>query len=265
MSHLRVYRHALRVGREDFRVFYANWKVWLLAQGGRSIFAAATIALLGKLLGSNEQVFYLLIGNAVIVGAHSAAWGLQASTWDRWDGTYPFLVVSPMGLRPSVTGRSSIWVFGGAITAITTFIALTLMFGMPVPFPAALLVPAVLTIICTAAYAFSLGLGAVVVRVPRVRNILHGLAMTTLASFTGANVPVTFWPSWVQSIAAVLPITHGLRALRALLAHGPVTVIVEGLVLEVVVAGGWLAVAWLTMNAMANAGRADGSIDFAGL
>ena len=57
---------------------------------------------------------------------------------------------------------------------------------------------------------------------------------------------------------------HGLRAFRTLLARGPVPVIVEGLAFELAVAAAWFAVAWLTMNAMADAGRADGSIDFAG-
>jgi ABC-2 type transport system permease protein len=265
MSELRVARFGLIQGREDFRAFFATWKIWFLAWGVRSIFAAAMIALLGRMIGSDEQVYYLLIGNAVIVGAHSAAWAIQSSTWDRWDGTYALLVVSPYGLRPSIIGRSAIWVFSGVITSLTTFAGLALIFRMPLPFPGALFVPVIIAGICVSAYAFGLAIGAFVMRVPRARNIVHSFAMTIIAAFTGVNVPVSFWPPWVETVAMALPVTHGLAALRALLASAPASGVAGDLGLELVVAALWFAFAWFAMNVMANAGRADGSIDFAGI
>lgn len=263
MSELRVFRFGLRVGREDFRAFFATWKVWFLAWGVRSIFAATMIALVGRLLGSVEQVHYLLIGNVVMVGAHSAAWAIQSSTWDRWDGTYSLLVVSPTGLRPSILGRGGIWVASGFITSLTTFVALILMFQMPVPAAGVLLAPVFFAVICASVSAFAFGIGAFVIRAARARNIVHSFVLTILGAFTGANVPTTFWPSWIQWASLGLPVTHGLRALRTLLAGGPPALIVQSLALEIAVGIGWFGFAWLTMNAMANAGRADGSIDFA--
>ena len=265
MNELRVFRFGLTVGRRDFAAFYSNWKVWFLAWGVRSIFAGAMIALLGKLLGSQEQVHYLLIGNAVIVGAHSAAWAIQSSTWDRWDGTYPLLVVSPHGLRSSVTGRSAIWVFSGVVTSLTTFAALALMFRLTVPFPEGIFVPFCFVVICASAYTFALAIGAFVVRVPHARNIVHSFFMTILAAFTGANVPIAFWPSTIQTLALGLPVTHGLRAVRLLLAQASAWSIVESLALELLVGFVWFSFAWLAMNRTANAGRADGTIDFAGI
>ncbi len=262
---VRIFLFGLRVGREDFRAFFASWKVWFLAWGIRSISSAAMIALLGRVLGSVEQVHYLLIGNAVIVGAHSAAWAIQSSTWDRFDGTYPMLVVSPAGLRPSLMGRAGIWVFGGFITSLTTFVALALLFRMPLSFPGAFLAPLFFGVICVSTYAFALAVGSFVIRVARARNIIHSFVLTTVAAFTGANVPIAFWPAWVEAVALVLPVTHGLSALRALLTGGPPRIIALGLALEIVVAAAWFVCSWLTMNAMANAGRADGSIDFAGI
>lgn len=265
MSTLRVLRFGLMQGREDFRVFFANWRVWFLAWGVRSIFAAAMIALLGKLIGSDERVYYLLVGNAVLVGVHAAGWAIQSSTWDRWDGTYPLLVVSPHGVRPSTVGRSSIWIFSGSITSLTTFAVLALMFGLPLPWPGALIIPLVIIVICASAYAFALAIGAFVIREPRVRNIIHSFVMTILGAFTGANVPILFWPAWVEEMANLLPVTHGLSALRLVLSSGAPSLIVRGLVLEVAVGAAWFLIAWFSMNVMANAGRADGTIDFAGV
>jgi hypothetical protein len=36
----------------------------------------------------------------------------------------------------------------------------------------------------------------------------------------GANVPVDFWPGPVQAVANLLPVTHGLLAVRQLLDGG---------------------------------------------
>jgi len=264
MSEWRVLRFGLRVGRRDFAAFYSSWPVWFAAWGVRSITAGAMIALLGRLVGSQDYVHYLLIGNSVIVGAHSAGWALQSSTWDRFDGTYPLLVVSPSGLRPSLIGRTSIWVLNGFLTSLTTFAVLAFAFGLPLPFPLALLVPLPLAVMCGSAYAFALSIGSFVVRVPRSRNVVHSFAMTVLAAFTGANVPVVFWPGWVQTLADGMPLTHGLIALRLLLVQGPAITILQELSLEVFVGLVWFAFAAVVMNIMANAGRAGGSIDFVG-
>jgi ABC-2 type transport system permease protein len=265
MSELKVLRFGLLVGRCDFALFYKNWRIWCVAWGVRSITAAAMIALLGQLLGSVELVHYLLVGNAVIVGVHAAGWAIQSSTWDRMDGTYPLLVVSPCGLRAPLTGRTAIWIFNGFMTSLTTFAALALLFQLPLPSPQIWFAPLCLVVICCSAYAFALSVGAFVVRVPRGRNITHSFALTILAAFTGANVPLAFWPSWVQLLANGLPVTHGLDALRTLLAQGDAYAIARGLGLETLIGAIWFGFAHLAMNAMANAGRADGTIDFVGV
>ena len=265
MSELRVLQCGLLVGRCDFAVFYKNWKVWCVAWGLRSITSAAMISLLGKVLGSEEQVHYLLIGNAVLMGVHAAGWAIQSSTWDRMDGTYALLVVSPSGLRAPLTGRTAIWIFNGLMTSLTTFAALALLFRLPLPTPHVWFVPIILFVICASAYAFALSIGAFVVRIPRARNIIHSFALTTLAAFTGANVPLTFWPSWIQALSSGLPTTHGLGALRLLLAQGATPAIARGLALELLIGLAWFTFARLSMNAMANAGRADGTIDFVGV
>ena len=265
MSELNILRFGLLVGRCDFALFYKNWRVWCVAWGVRSITAAAMIALLGKLLGSDDLVHYLLIGNAVMVGVHAAGWAIQSSTWDRMDGTYPLLVVSPCGLRGPLTGRTAIWIFNGFMTSLTTLTALALLFQLPLPSPQVWFVPLFLFVICWSAYAFALSVGAFVVRAPRGRNIVHSFALTTLAAFTGANVPLAFWPSWVQMLANGLPVTHGLGALRMLLAGGNTPAIAYGLGLELLIGVIWFGFAHVAMNAMANAGRADGTIDFVGV
>jgi ABC-2 type transport system permease protein len=82
-----------------------------------------------------------------------------------------------------------------------------------------------------------------------------------LMSICGVVVPVTFWPGWVQAVANVLPVTHGLEAIRVLLDEGPFDKIVEGVALEFVVATSWLALSILLIDRLAEGGRRDGSIE----
>lgn len=261
---LRVFRFGFMLGRQDFAIFWRNWRVWIVAWILRTTTSATMWVLLGKVLGSREALVYLLIGNGVIAGTLATGWVVPSSTWDRLQGTYPMLVVSPAGLRPSVTGRTFIWLLNGIATSLTTFAVLILLFRLPLSMPNALFVPVAIGIICGSSYGFALFLGAFVIRAPRVRNIVHNVATIAMTAFCGVSVPIAFWPHWLGAVVTFMPVTHGLVAVRLLLARGPAAEIVRGLSLEVVVGLGWLFLGLLVMNRMADAGRADGSIDWSG-
>ncbi|MDP8911890.1 MAG: ABC transporter permease, partial [Actinomycetota bacterium] len=79
----------------------------------------------------------------------------------------------------------------------------------------------------------------------------------------GVNVPLGFYPEAVQWLANVLPLTHGLAAIRDLLAGEPLAVLLPNVGLEIAVGLGWLALALVSFNRLAEGGRRDGSIEFA--
>lgn len=56
--------------------------------------------------------------------------------------------------------------------------------------------------------------------------------------------------------------THGLDAVRGLLDNAPATTVLGDMGLEVLVGAGWLALALLSFQRLADAGRRDGSIVF---
>jgi ABC-2 type transport system permease protein len=65
------------------------------------------------------------------------------------------------------------------------------------------------------------------------------------------------WPT-----AHVLPLTHGLAAIRDLLAGEQLAPILANAGLELAVGAGWLLLALASFNRLAEAGRRDGSIEF---
>ena len=74
---------------------------------------------------------------------------------------------------------------------------------------------------------------------------------------------MAFWPDAVQILVQLVPITHGLQAIRLVLDEASVGLDSRGRRARKLLVGlGWVVIAALVMDRMANSGRADGSIEF---
>jgi ABC-2 type transport system permease protein len=259
VTQLRVVRYAFATGWSEFRA-----ETWIPGWFIRFIAQALFFAMLGQLLDSPERFYFLLVGNMVAVGTIATAIAVPQSTWDRLDGTYPLLVVAPTNLLFPTLGRTLCRFVGAMGFSIASYTVLSLMFMLPQPWPGVLVIPLLLALICGSCYCLMLFMGAVANFVPNARNLVHNVTTMSLMAFAGVNVPVTFWPGPVQFLANCLPITHGLGAIRLLLAGAGWDSVLAEAGLELLVAAFWLTLAALTMDWMANAGRANGSIEFVG-
>ena len=239
-----------------------NWKTWFGGWMVQIIAQAAFFSLFARLFDSPQHEHFLLIGNAVAVGAHTASWAIFASMWDRRAGTYPLLVIAPASLIPVIVGRSAVWMAAGVATSVITFVVLGAIFDFSLPWPNALLLVPLSILTCASTFAFSLFVGSMAIRQPQLGTTMSGILTIFSRAFCGVSVPVAFWPGYVQFIVKLLPITHGLQAIRLALDEASLAAIVQAAALEVAVTLGWIIVAVLVMDRMANAGRRDGSIEF---
>jgi ABC-2 type transport system permease protein len=258
---MRVFQYGLLVGYRDFCDFW-NLRTWFAGWMLRTLTTTCAWVLLGRLVGSEAQVRYLLVGNAIVVGASAALWASNATTWSRYDGTHVLLVASPRGLLPAILGRTSIWFFNGVASGSVSFAILTLAFGYRVPVARAFLLLIAFAVICASTFCFALFMGSLLVNRIRWRNMALDIVGTLLLALSGASVPVSFWPPSVQWVVQVLPVTHGLSAARLLLEGSPLQAFFRGLLVEFLVGGAWLAVSVTTIHHLFNAGRDDGSIEF---
>ena len=261
MTALRTFRFGFFVGVRDFTSYW-GWKSWFGGWMVQMIAQAVFFSLLARLFESPDQERFLLIGYAVAVGAANVAWTIQSTAWDRWMGTYPLLVIAPSSLAPAVMGRTSIWLPAGVATTLLTLSFMAIVFDLALPWPAAIAVVPLVVLTSLSTYCFSLFLGALVIRIPGARNFIHSVITIGARAFCGVSVPVSFWPEGVQIVVQVLPITHGLQAIRLLFDEAPATQVLISASLELAVALGWITLALIAMDRMANAGRADGSIEF---
>ena len=259
----RVFRQGLRVGWSDFLIFW-TWKSWCASWLLRTVCNATIWVLLGRMLGNPQTMTYLLIGNAVVAGPSAACWTIAASTWDRWDGTYPLQVIAPSGLSASNAGRSFVWPLNGIVTSWVVFAILALGFDLAFPPRALLLVPGLVVLICLSSFGFSLFVGGFGALAPRLRIMINFGTTNVLMALTGVSVPISFWPRWLGALSQALPVTHGLEAVRLAFANGALSEIAVCASLEILVGVTWTALSLLAVDRLAAIGRRDGSIDFAG-
>jgi ABC-2 type transport system permease protein len=259
---VRILRYSILNGFQEFATIF-TLKTWFLGWFLRVIAQVIFFALIGQLLGSTEVTHYLLVGNAVMLAAMESLMTTQSTTWERFSGTLPLLVSSPSSPLVVLLGRSLQWVPSGVASAVGAFFIVGWLFDLSLEWPRVLLVIPLIVLVSITTYALGTFLGGLVLRAMEARNLVSNVAQATMMALCGVNVPVTFFPEPVQWISAVLPLTHGLQAVRGLLANEPARVIAGNVGLEVVIGGGWLAASALSIGWLAQAGRRDGSLEFA--
>lgn len=258
---LTVLRCAIQSGLADFATIY-TWRTWTLGWLSRVLAQVAFFALIGRLLDSPDATRFLLIGNAVLIAVVEAAFVVASTTWERRTGTLPLLIAAPASPFVVFFGRSLYWLASGTASASIALFVLGPVFGVTLPLPAALAAVPLIGLVSFAAYCLGLALAGLVLNAMLLRNIVGNLLWWTLALLGGVQVPTAFWPTWAERVAAVLPVHHGLTAVRALLDGGQSAVVMREATWEAVVAVAWFAVAALSFDRLARRGRRDGSIEF---
>lgn len=261
MSWLRILRYAVIVGKEECTEVN-SFRAWLIGWLPRVAAQAIFYSMIGQLLDSPARVEYLVIGAAMVAGLASIALTVPQSTWDRSDGVYPLLVAAPAGLLLSIMGRTSVRMMTGVVTCLLAFAGLPVLFGVPLPWPGALALIPLVTVTLLSSWFVALFVGALANLAPDARNLMHNVMTMTTMAFGGITVPVTFWPGWIQAFANVIPVSHGLLAIRLALSGSEANEILQHAGLCALVGLAWLALAVLTVDRMASVGRANGSIEF---
>lgn len=262
LATVRVARHAVLSGARDY---FEIWTVksWVFGWLVRVFSQVTFFALIGRLLESPERTHFLLIGNAVVVAGSSAVFALNMTTAERANGTLPLLVASPSRPVTVFASRGLYIVADGVVTALLALAVIGPLFGLTYPWPRVLLVVPLTVLVGLAAYSFSTFLAGVVLRRREVNGLVVNATIVSLMALCGVNVPVQFFPAPLELLSRCLPVTHGLMAIREVLAGGEAVAILANAGLELAVGSAWLALALATFGRFIGHGRRDGSLEFA--
>jgi ABC-2 type transport system permease protein len=258
---LHVARRASLVGVADY-YGAMSLPVWAGGWFLRMVTQVIFFALIGRLLDSTATVHYLVIGNAVMLAALGSLIATQSSAWERYAGTLPLLVASPTSAVTVFASRSLVVVADGMAISLGAFVVVAPLFGVDMVWSRVPALPLLVLAVGLSVYALGTFLGGIAARAPSTRNVVANVAQGTIMAVCGVNVPVSFYPEPVEWLANVLPLTHGLQAVRELLAGEPLLELLPNVGLELGVGVGWLLLALLSFDRLAEGGRKDGSIEF---
>jgi ABC-2 type transport system permease protein len=254
--------YALVSGANDYWSIWSA-KSWLFGLQVRIFSQVSFFALIGKLLRSDQQAHFFLIGNAVVVAAMGALFAINMTTAERANGTLSLLLASPT--RPVVVFASrGIYVTAdGMLNGLLGLFIAGPLFSLHLPWPRILVVIPLTVVTGLSAYCLSTFLAGVIIRKREITGLVVNATIVTLMALCGVNVPVSFYPTWLAWISRCLPITNGLEAIRDVIDGAPWSSIATHAGAELLVASVWLALALTTFGHFMRAGQRDGSLEYA--
>ena len=247
----------------EFRAVH-TWRSWVFGWLVRVMSQAIPYGLLGRLLGSAVRQQDLFIGGAVLVCSTEALLVCASTVNERRSGALSLIVAAPGSLFLTLLGRGAQWLPGGAVTSLVCLLAVGPAFGLHWSVAGVAAVVPLVVLTALSSYCFGMALGAVVLAWPELRNVLAGIAASTMAVVGDVAVPLSAWPAPVQLLGQCLPLLHTVTAVRAVVAGGPAGTVVAQAAFALAVAGAWLLVAQVSVYRVVAAGRRSGSLDLGG-
>ncbi|MFD5074809.1 ABC transporter permease [Streptomyces sp. NPDC058371] len=256
----QVLRWAARAGAADYGTMF-TWKTWLLGWFVRMLAQVLFFTTIGDLLGPG-QARYLLIGNAVALVALHGMFATASTTWELQNGTLALLVASPSSPTLVLLGRSLFWLPDGVACGLGAILILAPVADLHLTVTSVVLLALLLVLVAVTSYCLGLFLGSLVLTAADLRNVVSNAAFTVMLIVCGPEVPASAVGPVLGRLGDVLPLTHGLLAVREVLAGdaGAGTAALAGW--ETLIGACWLGAALAVLGWRERRSRRDGAALF---
>jgi len=224
------------------------------------IFQILLFAYIGRSAGLESDTFYVT-GNAIQYAAIPCLFAMsQTVSGERYQNTLSAILVSPAKRFPLFVGRALPVMGNAAFVSAFSFAAGCLILGVDLPAGS---IPGLAVVILIAAFSCT-GLGltnaAVSLRV-RENAVLSNVIFGFLLIFTGANVPISELPGWMQDVSHVLPLTNAIQASRDLAAGQPFSDVTSLLATELGIGVAYLAAGLMLLRVFEWQGRKHATLE----
>jgi ABC-2 type transport system permease protein len=257
---IRAFRHAVILGFADLRASY-TWRTWTLGWLLRLLAQVTFFSVIGRLVGTDETVRFILIGNIVVLPCLEATIVVLSIAKERMSGTFPLLAMAPTSYIPVVLGRGLQWLATGFVSSMISLALVPLLVGVALPWPRTLYAIPLIGLVGISSYCYACFLAAIVIRWVGMEWIFVNLGYILVMAFCGVNVPGSFWPQPIRFAANFFPVTHILTGIRTVLEDGFTSAVLASIGLEVLVATGWLLMAIMSFYSFISTARRTGSLE----
>jgi ABC-2 type transport system permease protein len=247
--------------RTNLRLFWsgarASWATYLVEltptvyfgfRIPRILLQSLFFVLLAKAAGGEPFARFALIGNAIQIAVFMVMLSMEeVIEGEKWANTFLYLIASPASWFPMMLGKSMSYFVDALIASTVTFSVLIPVLHINIAFINLLRSVPVILIIITSATALGWFIGAFSLPI-RYGFMICNLLAYAMIIFCGVNIPTSALPPVVRVIGNLLPVTHGLQAVRALIDGATYSSVLPLIGKEILIALIYSAVAWLTFG-----------------
>ncbi len=217
----RAERVAAAMGHH-LRVYRRTWRGSIISRFLSPLFFLAAMGLgLGSLVDASSggvgQQSYLQFVVPGIVAYQAALLGFGDATYPvlgyiKWNRMYAATLSTPLGVTDVLVGHLTV-LAGNLVIATTVFVGVAAFFGSFASWWVLLAVPVgLLTGLAFAVPTFAV---SATIETDNVFGILYRFVLTPVLLFSGTFFPLEQMPVWLQPVAWVTPLWHGVVLTRA--------------------------------------------------
>jgi ABC-2 type transport system permease protein len=214
----------------------------------RIVLQSLFFVFLAKAAGGDQLARFALIGNAIQTAVFMVMLSMEeVIESEKWNNTFQYLIASPSSWFPIMLGKSMSY-YGDALIAVTaSFIVLIPLLHISIVLEN--LLRAIPIILITLASASALGwcIGAFSLPI-RYGFMICNISAYAMMIFCGINVPVNSLSPAVRIVGNLLPVTHGLQAVRAVIDGATYASVMPLIGMEALIALIYSALAWVTFG-----------------
>jgi ABC-2 type transport system permease protein len=247
IANLRLFWSGVKSSWANFLV-YLTPSIYFGVHIPRRLLQALFFILIAKAAGGNDLAKFALIGNAIQIAVFSAVFSMTiVIEAEKWNNTLQYLIASPSNWLPIMLGKGMSDYGDSLIGAALIFAILPPILGIQLPVLNLLIsIPVILiTVLAASSLGWLIGAIALPVRWGTLISNMMGYAMMIVC---GVNFPLTALPPAVQWIGNVLPVTHGLQAIRMILEGQSYLQVAPQVGIELLIAIVYGATAWLVFG-----------------
>lgn len=179
----------------------------------------------------------IVINQAMFVAVSEATYPVRGLI--EWNKMYDSMLATPLGVRDVLRGHFLVLAVQ-AVLASMVFTAIAALFGGFTSWGALWGIP--IALLTAMAFAVPLFAFTATVRGDGPFNIIYRLVITPLMLFSGIFFPIDQLPAWMQPIAWVTPLWHGVELARGAVTGG---LTAGSTLLHLAVLAGFIGVGWV--------------------
>lgn len=247
--------------------------LWIVVSMGFPVLSSLAFFLLYYSMGAVSYVGFAVLGGVMVSFWGNVLWSMASQfNWDKQEGLFEIYLTSPASISAILIGMS----VGGIIgtlpsAAIVTAFGWTLISALQLPVPVVgswLAVALTFALTLASLYAMGMTLSSLYLVYGREAESMNNVLQEPVSLLSGMYFPSvgTFspFPSAVQIVASLIPLTIGMNALRLALFSTPgadtLALVFPSLAILAAMAVVFMAVSAYSLKALEYKGRKDGTI-----